>query len=244
MSLSVQLYSIREAFAADPDDALRRLAALGYTRVEPFDLVGTASTVAEGLAAHGLTAPTAHHRFLGGDLGPVLAAAREAGVTTLIDPLVVPERWQRAEDVEATAAQLNEAARVAADHGIRIGYHNHAHELSSSVGGTTGLEYLADRLDDAVVLEVDTYWSVVGGADPVALLRRLGERVAAVHVKDGPGTAETLDQVAVGSGSLPVPEIVAAAPGALRVVELDDTRGDMFDALAASRAYLVERGLA
>ncbi|MEQ3553212.1 sugar phosphate isomerase/epimerase [Pseudonocardia nematodicida] len=238
MTLSVQLYSAREAFTADPSDTLRRIAELGYTRVEPYGLITHAPVLREALPAHGLTAPTAHQTFLGDDVAPVLAAAREAGVGTVIDPHVPQERWQHADDVAATAALINDAARVAADHGVRIGYHNHAHELASTIGGTTALEYFADRLDDAVVLEVDTYWAAVGGTDPVALLRRLGERVVAVHVKDGPATPETLDQVAVGQGSLPIPDILAAAPQALRVVELDATRGDMFTALADSYSYL------
>jgi sugar phosphate isomerase/epimerase len=92
-----------------------------------------------------------------------------------------------------------------------------------------------------VCLEVDTYWAYAGGADVPALLRRLGGRVVAIHVKDGDGGLDPSRQVAVGSGSLPVREIVAAAPHALRVVELDDTAGDMFDALRDSRAFLLER---
>jgi len=84
----------------------------------------------------------------------------------------------------------------------------------------------------------------VGGGDPVELLGKLGDRVVAIHVKDGPGTAETKDQVAVGSGSLPIADIVAAAPTALRVVELDDSRGDRLQAIADSYAFLTGKGLA
>ena len=89
-----------------------------------------------------------------------------------------------------------------------------------------------------VVLEVDTYWAYAGGADVPALLGRLGDRVVALHVKDGDGTLDTFGQVAVGSGSLPIWDIIAAAPDALRVVELDDSAGDVFDALRDSRTYL------
>ena len=139
---------------------------------------------------------------------------------------------------------INAAADVAARHGVRVGYHNHAHELESVIEGTTALELLASQLDDRVVLEVDTYWAVVGGQDPVELLGRLGSRVQAIHVKDGPGTTETRDQVAVGRGSLPIREIIAAAPHALRVIELDDSRGDLLTAVADSYAFLVEAGRA
>jgi sugar phosphate isomerase/epimerase len=243
-TLSVQVYSVREQFGADPADALRRLAEIGFSRVEPYGLVEFAGVLAEQLPAHGLVAPTAHQRFLDTGLEPVLAAARQVGVGTVIDPFVEPERWQRAEDVEATAAALNSAAAVAADHGVRIGYHNHAHELAASIGGVSALEYFAEKLDERVVLELDTYWAVVGGADPVALLGRLGERIAAVHIKDGPGTSDVQEQVAVGAGTLPVAAIVAAAPAeAIKVVELDDTRGDMFTAVAESFAFLDGLGI-
>jgi sugar phosphate isomerase/epimerase len=93
------------------------------------------------------------------------------------------------------------------------------------------------------VLEVDTYWVQTGGVDAVALLRRLGDRVRFLHVKDGPATLETMDQVAVGAGSLDVLAIIGAAPQALRVVELDDFAGDVFEALRDSVAYLTEHGV-
>jgi hypothetical protein len=58
-------------------------------------------------------------------------------------------------------------------------------------------------------------------------------------VKDGDGSLEPANQVAVGRGALPVRDILAAAPAALRVIELDGTTGDLFEALAASRAFVV-----
>ena len=93
------------------------------------------------------------------------------------------------------------------------------------------------------MLEVDTYWVTVGGVDPVALLPRLGDRVVALHIKDGPGTTETKDQVAVGQGSLRSSNHRRGAD-ALRVIELDDSRGDRFQAVADSFAFLTSKGLA
>ena len=138
----------------------------------------------------------------------------------------------------ATAEALNAAAEQAAQHGLRVGYHNHHFELESRIDGPHALEVFADRLSLDVLLEVDTYWAYAGGADVPALLARLGTRVAALHVKDGDGTLDTSKQVAVGSGTLPIRDILAAALDALRVVELDDTTGDIMEAVAASRSYL------
>jgi len=66
----------------------------------------------------------------------------------------------------------------------------------------------------------------------------------ALHVKDGPVTKTDKDQVAVGSGTLPIRSIIEAAPFALRVIELDDSRDDRFTAVADSFAYLTSAGLA
>jgi sugar phosphate isomerase/epimerase len=172
----------------------------------------------------------------------VFEAARKVGITTLIDPFIPAERWQESDDVVATARELNSIAAIAADIGITIGYHNHEWELASKVDGTSALEALADNLDPAVILEVDTYWSAVGGVDPVGLLERLGDRVQFIHVKDGDASRDTLKQQPAGSGVIPVLDILAAAPQAVRVVEFDDYAGDIFEGLEAAVAYLTANG--
>lgn len=242
--LSVQLYTVRELLTEDTAGTLRRIADIGFTQVEPFAFLEFGDALRDGLAEAGLTAPTTHQGFIGGDLDRVFSAAQALGIQTVVDPYVAPERWQTADDVAAIADQLNEAAEVAARYGVRVGYHNHAHELESTIEGTTALQFFAGKLAPEVVLEVDTYWVTVGGHDPRTLLPALGDRVVALHIKDGPGTTETKDQVAVGQGSLPIAEIIAAAPNALRVVELDDSRGDRFQAVADSFAFLTAEGLA
>ncbi|WP_051147167.1 sugar phosphate isomerase/epimerase family protein [Glaciibacter superstes] len=229
---------------ADPAGTLRRIADIGLTQVEPYKFTAFGPALGEALSAAGLSAPTTHQGFIGTDAAAVFGAAGELGIGTVIDPFVGPERWVSRESVAAIATELNAAARVAADYGVQVGYHNHAHELQSVIDGTPALEIFADLLDPAVVLEIDTYWVVVGGLDPVELIGRLGDRVRALHIKDGPGTQETKDQVAVGSGSLPIRAIIESAPNALRVIELDDSRADRFEAVADSFRYLTAEGLA
>jgi sugar phosphate isomerase/epimerase len=241
--LSVQLYTVREALQADLEGTVRRIAEIGYTQVEPYNFVAFPG-LGNALRSAGLTAPTAHCGLVGKDLVPVFEAAKEIGIATVIEPFVASEHWQTAEGVKATAAALNDVAALGAEYGIRVGYHNHSHEIESTIEGVTALEYLASQLDPAVVLEVDTYWVAVGGHSAADVLGRLGDRVHALHIKDGAITKDDLDQVAVGSGSMPIAEIIAAAPSALRVVELDDSRGDRFEALEASYAWLVKENLA
>jgi sugar phosphate isomerase/epimerase len=147
--------------------------------------------------------------------------------------------------VQAVARELNDIASWAADRGLRLGYHNHDFELSSLIGGRPALEVLADALDDRVVLEVDTYWAAVGGQDVPALLGRLGERVRYLHVKDGPAVDRDDFMTAVGSGRLPVAEILAACPSAeWHVVELDRCATDVLTAAGDSLAWLSAQGLA
>src|SRR5690349_20961809 len=175
--LSVQLYSVRDAFADDPTGTLTRLADLGFTQVEPYGVRENLAVLRTGLPANGLSAPTAHAKLLDQqiDQSAVFAAAAELGIGVVIDPMVEPARWQDPADIAATAAALNDAAKTAAEHGVTVGYHNHFWELESRIGDRTAFEALAEQLDPAVALEVDTYWSTAGGAETPALLRRPGD---------------------------------------------------------------------
>jgi len=235
--LSVQLYTVRNALAEDFDGTLAQIAGFGFTQVEPFQFVNFLDGL-RNLSKHGLSAPTAHVGLLAGDQEEIFGAAKELGIQTVIEPAVRDQHWQTADAIKATADQLNAAAEKAAEHGLRVGYHNHWWELEAKVDGKHGLEVLADQLAPEVVLEVDTYWAYAGGADVPALLRRLGDRVVALHIKDGDGSTDTKKQVAVGSGTLPVWDFIETAPDALRVVELDDSAGDLLEAVRDSRAYL------
>jgi len=237
--LSVQLYTVREALGEDFGGTLGKLASFGFTQVEPFALLNFAHELRDGLADHGLTAPTTHVHLLGEDQDAVCALAAELGIQTVIEPYVDPARWQTEAGVGEVAAELNAAAIKAADYGLQVGYHNHHFELESMIDGVHALEVLAAQLAPEVVLEVDTYWAYAGGADVPALLTRLGDRVAALHLKDGDGTLDTSKQVPLGSGVLPVWDIVDAAPEALRVVELDDSETDLLDAVRAGRDFLL-----
>ena len=241
MTYSLQLYTLRTAIGEDLPGTIRRVAELGYTAVEPYNFVATADELAEALASNGLTAPSGHAPLLREDQDEIFAAARKLGIGTVIDPHVERSHWTSEEDIRATAEALNAAARKGAEYGITVGYHNHEFELEAQIEGVSGLEVLARHLDPEVILEVDTYWAAVGGEDPVELLRRLGDRVHFVHIKDGPLTRENKDQVAVGAGKMRVRDVLDAA-GELEaaVVELDDFDGEIFTAVADSLTYLNE----
>jgi sugar phosphate isomerase/epimerase len=239
MSYSLQLYTLRNAISEDLPGTIRKVAEIGFTQVEPYNFVATAKELGAALKENGLTAPSGHAPLMSQDQDEIFAAAKELGITTVIDPFLPAEHWQKAEDIQATAEKLNAAAKKGAEYGIRVGYHNHAWELESTIEGRTALEYFASLLDPELVLEVDTYWAAVGGQDPVELLARLGDRVKFIHIKDGPLNKDNKAQQPAGQGKVPVMEVIAAAKSLeVGVVEFDDYAGDIFDGIAQSLAFL------
>ncbi|NQX25892.1 sugar phosphate isomerase/epimerase [Microbacteriaceae bacterium VKM Ac-2854] len=264
-TISLQLYSVNDILVQDIDATLARLAGIGLTTVEAFDFVSRADELAAAFIRHGLTAKTGHAFIASESVArpdgttiaapthdEVFTAAKTLGIDTVFDPYVAPERWTSLADIEETARLLNAAAASAAVHGLRVGYHNHAHEIQSAIDGRIALEVFADLLDPAVVLEVDLYWAALGAADVPELLTRLGDRVIAVHVKDGTLDSEPTedfalptDQVPAGQGAVPLAAALAAAATIeYAVIEFDAyPGGDIIDGIAASYAWLTEQGL-
>ncbi|MFD0304569.1 sugar phosphate isomerase/epimerase family protein [Streptomyces sp. NPDC127119] len=263
--LSLQLYSVRHALEADQDAALARIAGLGLSQVEVFGFVRRAEELSGALDRHGLTARTGHAELLstqrpdGADvpsLDDTFAAAERLGLELVIDPFVPPARWIDAKEIARTAALLNEAADRAAEHGLRVGYHNHSQEFVHTVDGSSAFEYFVSLLDPGVDLEIDLYWASAGGKDVVGLLQRLGARVKALHVKDGaiiddpffsgvPLDPADTRQVAPGQGQVPLDEALAAAAHAeFAIIEFDHYDGDIFEGIEAAVRYLAARGIA
>jgi sugar phosphate isomerase/epimerase len=241
---ALQLYTVREQIATDRLAVLRRVAGFGYGAVEPYDVLTDPDKQRADLDEAGLAVCAVHAKVLGEDADALLTAARTVGADTVIVPWMEPEIFATADGIAKLASDLNEAAAKAADQGLRLGYHNHDFELSSRIAGRPALEVLAGALDPAVILEVDTYWAAVGGQDVPSLLGRLGDRVRYLHVKDGPVTKED-PMTAVGSGRMPVADILAACPSAeWHVVELDRCATDMLTAVGDSLAWLAAHDLA
>ena len=138
------------------------------------------------------------------------------------------------------------SARFAAQ-GLKIGYHNHSHELTK-VGDTTPMQMLVDGLKSPAFLEIDTYWITHGGGDPIAWINKSTGRVPCLHLKDMSISPERQQQMApVGEGNLNMAGIIAAATRAGTrwfIVEQDDCYGaDPFECLATSYRNLRQLGL-
>ena len=68
--------------------------------------------------------------------------------------------------------------------GLTFSYHNHSFEFIR-FGARSGLELIFDETDPRFVqAELDTYWIQHGGADPVAWIERMQDRMPVIHLKD------------------------------------------------------------
>lgn len=257
-AISLQLYTVNAALEPDLDGGVRRLAEIGFDTVEAFAFVGRSTELKRAFDAHGISAKTGHAFLVQQEVplpdGSVMtapshaetfAAAAELGLEIVIDPFVGPTEWTTREGVERVAARLNEAAAEAAEHGMRVGYHNHDHELRPRIDGKPALQVLAELLDPRVVLELDLYWASAAGIDLVPFIQELGDRVVAVHVKDGPmrddisTAAVPTDQTPAGQGDVRLAEAIAAASALeYAVIEFDGFDGDVFDGVEQSYRWL------
>ena len=238
-ALGVQLYSVRHDIAPDRiAGTVRRLAGLGFTHVEPYDILSNTDGLRAAIEGAGVVASTAHAKITELDRDAVIAAALELGVQTVVVPWVAPATLQDRAGIAALAASINDAARVSADHGIRIGYHNHDFEFRQQIEGRAAYEILVESLDPDVVLELDTYWASVGGADVFEVIPRLGDRVRLLHVKNelpDPGDPPFAGVDITGR----LDEVIALAePGLeLPVVEVVVDDGDVYPVLERNARY-------
>jgi sugar phosphate isomerase/epimerase len=265
---SVQLYTLAEQFSTDMNGSLARLAEIGLKNVEAFDFVRRPAEIRTALDAAGLESPTGHAPLLSDELWTpdgsiptpepqvVFEAAATVGMRTVIDPFVAPDRWLSEDGVKDIADRINALAEVAAGFGLTVGYHNHAQEFIASFDGQTAYERFIALTEDRVAIELDLFWALTGGQDVPALVASLGDRLIALHIKDGVAPASnqfapdapafgsaSLDQRHAGHGDVPLVESLQAATALqYAVIEYDHAPGDVFADIASSYAFLSDGG--
>jgi len=242
--LSIQLYTLRDACAEDFRGVIERVARIGYAGVELAGLYGLSPAEVRSLVEGGGMRVSGTHvqgRVDGDDLERIADESAALGAPFMVVPMLPPDRFNSADSVRKLAERLGPAADAAEGRGMKLAYHNHNFEFVD-LDGRWAYDVFVESLDPRVALEVDIYWAQTGGADPAALLERLGERVGLVHVKDGPCTPSD-PMVAVGDGKVDVPAALASTDAAWHIVELDRFDGDMWEAVERSYDYLVRNGL-
>jgi sugar phosphate isomerase/epimerase len=241
-AIGLQLYTLREALSADFAGTVRRVAAMRYAGVEPFGVPDNLHDAAALYRELGLHMPAAHVPMpLGDDQAKVLRIAEAYGLKRIISGFG-PDQFKTLDDIARSCDRINEVARVATEHGLAFGYHNHWWECQP-VEGRYPYQIMLERLDPAVFFEIDVYWAKTAGIDPAGMVREIGRRAPLLHIKDGPATAPEPPMVAVGDGSLAMPGIIRAGQGTeWLIVELDRCATDMFTAVQKSCDYLVAKG--
>lgn len=258
------LYALRDALREDPDRTLERVAEIGFTGVEPFGLgspslyrgerLTRAKMLRRSIDRAGLAVTSAHTQFpLPSEMDWLLEELAIIGVPVAIAS--IPEHvlgfgrevLGTRDGVQRFADAFGQLSERAAEHGVRVGYHNHWWDWPELPDGSRGLDRFYEDLDPSVVAEVDLYWAHTAGRELPDLLRTLGDRVELVHLKDGPGLFEDplADQVPLGCGSADLEGVIPALPAGLRwnLVELDRTALDPFDVVSDGYDWLVSRGL-
>ena len=238
--IGIQLYTLRRAAETDLAGVLEGLGKIGYKEVE---LAGyykhSASEVRDLLKTNGLSAPSAHIDL--GDIETSPAKTFDDAKTIGHDWITVPSlprgKRETADDWKTLADRFNKAAAQVKAAGFRFAFHNHA-DIVKPVRDVLPIEILMKETDPALVsYEMDIYWAVIGGADPVTLLQRFPGRFKMLHVKDSSGPPGN-KMVDVGAGTIDFKKVFAAAPGIEHYFVEHDSPADAMATAAVSYRYL------
>ncbi|HET6384648.1 MAG TPA: sugar phosphate isomerase/epimerase [Armatimonadota bacterium] len=243
--ISIQLYTLRQACAADFPGTLREVAKIGYKGVEFAGFHGmAAAAVARLVKDLGLTVSSSHVGMPDGSNIRELADQEKTLGNNLVISGVGPDGFKTVDDCKRTAERFQEASRLCAEHGLKMGYHNHWWEFHR-VDGRLGYDFMMEAAPD-LLAEVDVYWVAYGKAHAEEVVRQYRTRIPVLHIKDGP-LEEGKKHTAVGAGKMNIPAVIAAADPAILewlIVELDDCDTDMMQAVRDSYRYMTTAGLA
>ena len=220
--VGLQLYSLREQFKKDVPGTLDQVRGFGITNVElagTYDL--TTEKFKEQLDARQLKAISAHFSYeqfrdhiedIARDAK--LLGLEYAGCAWIPHKDPFDEKTCR----EATAV-FNRAGEALAKHGIKFFYHTHGYEFLPHGDGTLFDLLMAETKSEYVRVEMDVFWIVHPGQDPVKFLQKYGTRIDLLHVKDMKrgtprgfnGQSDVTNNVVLGEGVIDWPNVFRAA---------------------------------
>lgn len=243
--IGVQLYTVRGLMEQDFEGTLEQVAGIGYDDVEFAGYFGrTPEQVRALLDRLGLAAPSAHvgYDLLRDDLDAQIAAAKVIGHRYLVCPYLTEAQRTSLDVYRQHAALFNEVGKRLRDEGLRFAYHNHDFEFQS-FDGTRAFDLLLEETDPELVdIELDLYWTVKAGQDPLAYFERYPGRFKLFHVKDMADRAGTQRMAAVGEGELDFATILAQAraQGGEHFIVEHDNPEDPIDSIRKSHAHLAQ----
>jgi sugar phosphate isomerase/epimerase len=219
-NLGVQLYTVRNIIASNPEGVLKQIKEIGYSEAE-----ATADTLSKywpAIQNSGLKALSVHLNLDPTDAE--LADVKSKGFEYAVIPYVpVPQRGG-IDVMKKLAASFQKAGERAKAHGLQLCYHNHAFEFQP-MDGTMPIDIImGETKPEDLKLEMDIFWVTVAGHDPVELLKKYSGRVPLLHLKDKkkgqPAQAQYNENVPkdtfkeAGNGSIDIPAVLQAADSA------------------------------
>lgn len=236
----IQLYTVRSLMLTDADGTLAALAAIGYREVELAGLYGmTAATMRALLERHGIAAPSSHLSLqaLRDDWTHCLDDAHTLGQRYIACPWI-DESDRTRDGYRKIADQFNAIGENAKRGGLQFVYHDGDYVHRALPDGTVPYDIILTDCDPKLVqMEMDLYWMVKGGGDPLTYFAKWPGRFPLLHVKDISRTGAMVD---VGQGTLDLRQIRlrAEAAGVLHwFVEHDEPPTPLASA-QVSYAYL------
>jgi sugar phosphate isomerase/epimerase len=114
-----------------------------------------------------------------------IAAHKAAGAKFIVQPSMGGDAYKSIERLKAYCDYFNMVGEKCNKAGIRFGYHNHDKEFSTKIEGQTIYDFMLNNTDPLkVMFEIDLYWAVVGGANPVDYFNKYPGRFELWHIKD------------------------------------------------------------
>jgi sugar phosphate isomerase/epimerase len=221
----LQLYTLRESVAKNVPGVFSQVAKAGYNELEMFGLSAgnkffghSVKEIADLLKQNNLTSPSGHYmpeKFLfnngnGDDVKNLCGVANQLGNSYLIIPWMSEEKRNSIDKYKALTDRLNKAGEICKAANLQLAYHNHDFEFAD-FNGEHGYDILLKNTDSNLVkMEMDLYWVVRAGYDPVALFKANPGRFHLWHVKDMNKNDKT-QNTEVGNGSVDFKNIFANA---------------------------------
>jgi sugar phosphate isomerase/epimerase len=170
------------------------------------------------------------------DWDKTLEGAKTMGQSFIACPWI-DEKMRTPEGMKKVAETFNRAGAKSKSMGIQFAFHNHDYEFKP-VGGKLLYDTLLDQTDPNLVkMEMDLFWTINAGQDPVAYFNRYPGRFPLVHVK---GRKKTGEMTEVGSGAIDWKRIFAESEKAgiqHYIVEHDEPKSPLAS-IKTSYTYL------
>lgn len=213
----LQLYTLRDELPKDPKGVLKQVASFGYKQIEGFEgrqgmFWGMSHTEFKKYMDDLGMNFVSSHCDINKDFEQKADQAAAIGMKYLIAPYLGKQKSM--DDYKRAAERFNDRAAICKKAGIRFAYHNHDYSFVP-VDGVFPQDIMMQNTDkDMMDYEMDIYWVVTAGQDPVAWFKKYPNRFKLCHVKDRRKGAPITDHdasVVAGTGSIDYPTILKAA---------------------------------